>query len=151
MKKIRYSNSHNESALSAVCPDKGFDCVLMDPPWENASAQRSSAYPTLPSRNLLGISMKRLLNQVCIQHPIKPGVMTLCATMEVTHGAEEAQRRFLQISYMPPTKSVGNSRCSAQMPPYKLRLSADRLFVTHTYLHRTSSAAHRVPLPQALA
>ena len=38
--------------------------MVMDPPWENASAQRSSQYPTLPSRNLLRIPMKRLLHQV---------------------------------------------------------------------------------------
>ena len=38
--------------------------MVMDPPWENASAQRSSQYPTLPSRNLLRIPVKRLLHQV---------------------------------------------------------------------------------------
>lgn len=106
---MRYSNIHNDIAVSAVCPEKGYDCVLMDPPWENASAQRSSAYPTLPSRNLLGISMTQLLNQVWIQHPTMPGVTIHSATIEVTHGAEEAKKQFLQVLYMSPTGIVGSS------------------------------------------
>ena len=48
----------------AGSPRDGYECIVMDPPWENASAQRSNAYPTLPSRNLLGIPVKRLLHQV---------------------------------------------------------------------------------------
>lgn len=49
--------------------------MVVDPPWENASAQRSSAYPTLPSRNLLGVPMKRLLHQVCLELLMVPIVM----------------------------------------------------------------------------
>ena len=50
----------------AGSPRDGFECIVIDPPWENASAQRSNAYPTLPSRNLLGIPVKRLLHQVLV-------------------------------------------------------------------------------------
>ena len=52
------------SFACAGSPKDGFECIVIDPPWENASAQRSNAYPTLPSRNLLGIPVKRLLHQV---------------------------------------------------------------------------------------
>ena len=38
--------------------------VVLDPPWENASAKRAWRYPTLPSRNLLAIPMRRLLRPV---------------------------------------------------------------------------------------
>ena len=42
----------------------GFHCIVLDPPWENKSAKRGSKYPTLPSRNLKGIPMQKLLHQV---------------------------------------------------------------------------------------
>lgn len=38
--------------------------MVLDPPWENASARRAWRYPTLPSRNLLAIPMRRLLQPV---------------------------------------------------------------------------------------
>lgn len=60
--------------------------MVMDPPWENASAQRSSQYPTLPSRNLLRIPMKRLLHQV-LPMPWNPA-----------HVCVEAHNRQLKIS-----------------------------------------------------
>ncbi|KAK9799808.1 hypothetical protein WJX73_001282 [Symbiochloris irregularis] len=44
----------------ANCP---FHCMVIDPPWENASARRSGHYATLPSRYLLSIPMKRLVDQ----------------------------------------------------------------------------------------
>lgn len=50
--------------LAAGGPDERYDLVVLDPPWENASARRSAHYPTLPSRNLLAIPMRRLLNPV---------------------------------------------------------------------------------------
>lgn len=37
---------------------------MLDPPWENASAKRSARYPTLPSRNLLGLPLRQLMSQV---------------------------------------------------------------------------------------
>lgn len=43
----------------------GYRCIVLDPPWENASAKRSARYPTLPSRNLLGLPLRRLMCQVC--------------------------------------------------------------------------------------
>ncbi|CAL8472253.1 g11795 [Coccomyxa elongata] len=49
--------------LLADLPVCGYDCIVMDPPWENKSAKRSKHYPTLPSRHLLSIPIKRLLNQ----------------------------------------------------------------------------------------
>ncbi len=53
--------------LAAGAPGERYDLVVLDPPWENASAQRAAHYPTLPSRNLLAIPMRRLLN------PVRPG------------------------------------------------------------------------------
>ena len=41
-----------------------FDCVVVDPPWENASAKRAAKYGTLPSRHLLSVPMRKLLNPV---------------------------------------------------------------------------------------
>lgn len=38
----------------------GYHCIVLDPPWENASAKRSARYPTLPSRNLLGLPLRQL-------------------------------------------------------------------------------------------
>jgi hypothetical protein len=49
-------------SISGV-PEGGFDCVVMDPPWENKSAKRSGHYPTLPSRHLLSVPIARLLKQ----------------------------------------------------------------------------------------
>ncbi|GAB4823688.1 hypothetical protein N2152v2_010734 [Parachlorella kessleri] len=39
----------------------GFHCIVLDPPWENKSAHRSSKYPTLPSRNLLSLPLRALV------------------------------------------------------------------------------------------
>ena len=41
-----------------------FDCVVIDPPWENASAKRAAQYSTLPSRYLLSVPLHKLLNPV---------------------------------------------------------------------------------------
>ncbi|PRW33311.1 methyltransferase 2 [Chlorella sorokiniana] len=41
----------------------GYHCIVLDPPWENASAKRSARYPTLPSRNLLGLPLRQLMCQ----------------------------------------------------------------------------------------
>jgi hypothetical protein len=53
----------------AGSPQGGYDCIVMDPPWENKSAKRSAHYPTLPSWNLLSIPIKRLLNRVLNSPP----------------------------------------------------------------------------------
>ena len=42
----------------------GFHCIVLDPPWENKSAKRGSKYPTLPSRNLKGIALQKLMHAV---------------------------------------------------------------------------------------
>ena len=56
-----------EVTCSLVCAggsEAGFHCILLDPPWENASARRGAKYPMLPSRNLKAIPMQRLMHQV---------------------------------------------------------------------------------------
>ena len=55
-----------------------FDCVVVDPPWENASARRAGTYGTLPSQYLLSVPMKQLLSQVT---PAKYLVTELCYAM----------------------------------------------------------------------
>lgn len=39
----------------------GFQCIVLDPPWENASTARGAKYPTLPSRNLLALPLPALM------------------------------------------------------------------------------------------
>jgi hypothetical protein len=54
----------------SLCPtalpaaSEAYQCILLDPPWENKSAQRSAHYPTLPSRHLLGLPLRRLMHPV---------------------------------------------------------------------------------------
>lgn len=50
--------------IAAGLGGERYDLVVLDPPWENASAKRASRYPTLPSRNLLAIPMRRVLRAV---------------------------------------------------------------------------------------
>jgi hypothetical protein len=38
--------------------------IVMDPPWENASARRRGAYATLPARQLLRVPVADLLHEV---------------------------------------------------------------------------------------
>uniref|UniRef100_A0A7C9APA3 Site-specific DNA-methyltransferase (Adenine-specific) n=2 Tax=Opuntia streptacantha TaxID=393608 RepID=A0A7C9APA3_OPUST len=40
--------------------DRGFNCILIDPPWENRSAYQKSMYPTLPNRYFLSIPIRQL-------------------------------------------------------------------------------------------
>lgn len=47
--------------LTAAERQLGFHCIVLDPPWENKSAKRGSKYPTLPSRNLKGIPLQKLM------------------------------------------------------------------------------------------
>ena len=42
----------------------GYGLIVLDPPWENASAARGAKYATLPSRNLLGLPLQRLAHPV---------------------------------------------------------------------------------------
>ena len=44
--------------------DDGYGLIVLDPPWENASAARGAKYTTLPSRNLLGLPLQRLAHSV---------------------------------------------------------------------------------------
>ncbi|KAL3160646.1 hypothetical protein ABBQ32_010569 [Trebouxia sp. C0010 RCD-2024] len=48
--------------LTAAECQLGFYCIVLDPPWENKSAKRGSKYPTLPSRNLKGIALQKLMH-----------------------------------------------------------------------------------------
>ncbi|KAJ7958064.1 Methyltransferase-like protein 2 [Quillaja saponaria] len=46
-----------------LIPDEGacgFNLIVIDPPWENASAHQKSRYPTLPNRYFLSLPIKRL-------------------------------------------------------------------------------------------
>ena len=47
----------------AASPAK-YECIVVDPPWENASARRKGAYQALPSRYMLGVPVPRLLAEV---------------------------------------------------------------------------------------
>ncbi|CAA6667422.1 unnamed protein product [Spirodela intermedia] len=51
--------THN-SVISAAHSDYGFNLIVIDPPWENASACQKSLYPTLPSRYFLYIPVRQL-------------------------------------------------------------------------------------------
>lgn len=46
-------------------PGGRYDLVVLDPPWENASAARSGAYSTLAPQQLLALPLRELLRQVC--------------------------------------------------------------------------------------
>ncbi|KAF8104207.1 hypothetical protein N665_0176s0021 [Sinapis alba] len=40
--------------------EEGFNLIVIDPPWENASAHQKSKYPTLPNRYFLSLPIKQL-------------------------------------------------------------------------------------------
>ncbi|WJX09351.1 DNA-3-methyladenine glycosylase I [Trifolium repens] len=40
--------------------DCGYNLIMVDPPWENASAHQKSRYPTLPNRYFLSLPIKQL-------------------------------------------------------------------------------------------
>mmetsp|Transcript_29598 Transcript_29598/g.53002 ORF Transcript_29598/g.53002 Transcript_29598/m.53002 type:complete len:188 (-) Transcript_29598:2518-3081(-) len=42
----------------------GFNLIVVDPPWENASAKRSGAYCTLPERKMLPLPVASLTSEV---------------------------------------------------------------------------------------
>ncbi|XP_022144198.1 methyltransferase-like protein 2 isoform X2 [Momordica charantia] len=48
---------HNLIPATASC---GFSLIVVDPPWENGSAQQKSKYPTLPNRYFLALPIKKL-------------------------------------------------------------------------------------------
>ena len=50
--------------LAAGVGGEGFGLVVLDPPWENASAARGAKYAALPSRALLRLPLAALLNPV---------------------------------------------------------------------------------------
>ena len=55
---------HDHCLLFVANSQLGFHCIVLDPPWENKSAKRGSKYPTLPSRNLKGIPLQKLMHAV---------------------------------------------------------------------------------------
>jgi hypothetical protein len=70
-RRLQVQCFHHMQVCRCICvvsaaggPEERYDLVVLDPPWENASARRASHYPTLPSRNLLAIPMRRLLRPV---------------------------------------------------------------------------------------
>ncbi|CAN0922090.1 Methyltransferase-like protein 2 [Linum grandiflorum] len=50
--------------IRSLIPDtsSGFNLILIDPPWENASAHQKLMYPTLPSRYFLSLPIKQLVH-----------------------------------------------------------------------------------------
>ncbi|KAG1342117.1 hypothetical protein COCNU_05G003460 [Cocos nucifera] len=40
--------------------DRGFNLIVIDPPWENGSVHQKAAYPTLPNRYFLYLPVKEL-------------------------------------------------------------------------------------------
>ncbi|KAJ3673988.1 hypothetical protein LUZ60_005980 [Juncus effusus] len=40
--------------------NEGFNLIVIDPPWENASARQKSKYPTLPNKHFLYLPIKKL-------------------------------------------------------------------------------------------
>ena len=63
--------SWSQQDLRSICVchstggrDGGYGLIVLDPPWENASAARGAKYATLPSRNLLGLPLQRLARPV---------------------------------------------------------------------------------------
>lgn len=51
--------------------EHSFNCIVMDPPWENRSVKRGGKYPTVPSRQLLSLPVPNLLKQA--SNPFQPG------------------------------------------------------------------------------
>ncbi|KAM7277845.1 hypothetical protein ACFE04_004979 [Oxalis oulophora] len=51
---------HNLIPAESGC---GFNLIVIDPPWENASAYQKSMYPTLPNRYFLTIPIKQLAHK----------------------------------------------------------------------------------------
>ncbi|KAK9075538.1 hypothetical protein SSX86_003863 [Deinandra increscens subsp. villosa] len=48
--------------LIPVKNECGFNLIVIDPPWENGSANQKLKYPTLPNRYFLSLPIKRLAN-----------------------------------------------------------------------------------------
>ncbi len=61
-------NSSTPYARTAAAGAPGFQCIVIDPPWESKSVERgrnhTGHYPVLPSRNLLTIPLPRLMHDV---------------------------------------------------------------------------------------
>ncbi len=76
----------------AGCAPESYDCIVMDPPWENKSAKRSACYPTLPSRRLLSLPIKRLLNQASIWKTLPIALTLACDMLDIIPAS----------SYLPP-------------------------------------------------
>jgi hypothetical protein len=53
------------AVVQAAVQQRGLaDLLVIDPPWENASARRSGRYATLTPNHLLHMPVKQLLKQV---------------------------------------------------------------------------------------
>lgn len=57
------------SSLAVQAPSlagkEGFKLIILDPPWENKSAQRQGQYQTLPNWELLDLTMDTFMDKVC--------------------------------------------------------------------------------------
>ncbi|XP_021612815.1 methyltransferase-like protein 2 isoform X7 [Manihot esculenta] len=51
---------HHEPSKDVAESDCGFNLIVVDPPWENASASQKLLYPTLPNRYFLSLPIKQL-------------------------------------------------------------------------------------------
>ena len=60
--------------------EHSFDCIVMDPPWENKSVKRGGKYPTVASRQLLSLPVPSLLKQA--------NTLLTCRHMHQVHGCE---------------------------------------------------------------
>ncbi len=58
-------DAHAQATLHGGCAGARFDLLVIDPPWENASAARAQRYPTLPAKRLLQLPVAALLREVC--------------------------------------------------------------------------------------
>jgi hypothetical protein len=68
--------------------------LVIDPPWENASARRSGRYATLTPNHLLHMPVKQLLKQVSavtLQQQAAAGVLLARGLLRrgMTHGTSE--------------------------------------------------------------
>jgi hypothetical protein len=65
--------------LTAVRARGSADLLIIDPPWENASATRAAHYQTLTPNHLLYIPVQQLMKQASIPHACQ--LLTRCMSV----------------------------------------------------------------------